>query len=175
MDEAVTRDFDVLREAVEDVFDISIRERTRKRQYVNGRFVFANILIGRGHTKVDVARYLGINHATVCHYCRNFYGFTQADKRLRDNYYELDKLFKGQFNPLYRMDRVQLRDRVMELEDRLRSVERKSQDLRERMLRLKQKAERLQPIWNVIEDRVPKGREDEVRRKVNTVLNGIHG
>ena len=175
MDKVIEKDFDVLREAVEDLFDVPLRERTRKRTYVNARFVFSNILVARGHTKVNIAKYLGMDHATIVHYCRNFYGFTQADSKLKRNYEELDKVFSGQFNPLYKLDREQLRERVIELEQKIRKLNKKREMDEAAFKKAIKKEERLKELWDLISLRVPSGKEAEAKKKINTVLNGLHG
>ena len=50
-------EFDVLLNAVQEVYDLDILSVRREREYVNARIIFSYILFERGFSKSEIGRY----------------------------------------------------------------------------------------------------------------------
>lgn len=53
---------------VNKMFDLDIREKTRKPMYVAARFLYVRIMIERGYKLKEIAKEMGKDHTTIMHY-----------------------------------------------------------------------------------------------------------
>lgn len=56
-------EFDKLHETVNEVFNVRMLTKSRERKNINARICFAHLLVDRGYSKSEVARYMEKNHA----------------------------------------------------------------------------------------------------------------
>ena len=175
MKDSVKEEFDALRNAIESVFYVSILENSRLREVVNARMTFAKILVDKGYTKVGIGRYLGRDHATIIHYCKNFDGYIKVDKVLRNQYEKAKDIFFGQHDPLYDMATKQLRETAIAMRKELEDKDKQIEEIKELLKIARREGDRLDSIYKMLVKRLPQGREEEVELKIQTYLNGIHG
>jgi len=167
-------EFDVLRNAVQEVCDLDICDPRRDREYVNARIIFSYILWERGFGKSEIGRYLGKNHATICHYCKNFRAYTKQDALLKRMYEQSKAVYMDTFDPVYTMERAELKNEVFSLREKVCNLYSQLEKFRLEREAEASEATRLQGIVKLISQRTPMGAEEDVERKLNTWFNGLH-
>jgi len=170
------QEFNILRDAVEEVMEVSLITTSRKREHVEARMVFSKILIDRGHTKVSVGRFLNKTHSIVIHYCKQFEDLTPYDKVLRYNYETVLSIYRKGYDPVYNMDRSQMKTEIFGMRGKLKIKELEVESMKEKLKEAKQETvndmrlERLKSLMS----RVPVGDEEAVYNRLNIFLNGLH-
>ena len=170
----IRTEFDVLRQAVQEVFDLDIKSKTRERDYVNARIIFAFILWERGYNKSEIGRYLVKNHATVCHYCKNFEGYIKTDPLLRRKYEESKTVYFNTYDPVYTMERAELKNEVFALREKISDLSSQIEEFRRAQEAASAEATRMSSIVKLVSQRTRMGSEEEVERKLNTWFNGLY-
>ena len=81
-----THNSDDLKKIINEVFELDLLRKTRQREYVDARRVFAHMLLKEGATFAGIGKYLGLNHATVHFYTKRFSWIIKSDLILREKY-----------------------------------------------------------------------------------------
>ena len=82
---------ELLRKDIEKHFNVDLKDKSRKRNIVNGKITFG--YIARNHLKLtyqSIGDYLGLSHCNIMHYCKSFDGLYKYDKNFRFHYDLLD-------------------------------------------------------------------------------------
>jgi hypothetical protein len=153
---------------INEVFEIDILSKSTKRYVANGRKVFTKLMMRKGYSMSDIARFLEKDHTTIIFY--------------RD---DVDSLLKYTPNVLNKY--LIVKDRFLKVEGKIMMslTERKLQasidELNieiERLLleniRLRGQPnnwQRLNKIMDTLNLRTPEGEEDSMLRKINQILN----
>lgn len=167
-------EFSTLDDIISKVFNVDVRVGTRKREYVNARMSFANILVDRGYSKSSIARYIGKDHATVIYYCKSFDSYIKTDAYLKEKHNEALQFYNNRFNPVYDMDRKTLIDEVSLLKKEISSLYCTLEIYKEREEESKNEVDRMDSIIELVSQRTNHGKEKEIERKLNTWFNGVH-
>tara|TARA_B100000809_G_scaffold22848_1_gene19997 strand:- start:693 stop:1055 length:363 start_codon:yes stop_codon:yes gene_type:complete len=104
---------EVLKKDVEKAFGVKLREKSRRRDVVNGRIAFG--YIARKHLKKTyqkIGSVLEKDHATIIHYCKNFDGIYKSDNNFR-NYFDIlvidDYLLRNKESIKEEIDRLEFK------------------------------------------------------------------
>jgi len=163
------KEFDELRDIVENVFRVPLVTKSRHRCYVTPRMVFARVLADRGHSKKSIGRYLTRNHSTVIHYCNKFDDLYKRDKELTVGYDDVMSCLKGKYDPVRKFTPPQLIKRVFRLQDQ-------NEKLREALRNLEEDSKltsRFDRLYADIARRTPLGKEEVVCKAIISTLNGV--
>ena len=80
------QEFNFLKRIIKDVLGINVeKNRSRLREVVNAKMIYASILSNRGYGCSAIGKSLGMNHATILHYNKNFRFYKKTDSNLRYN------------------------------------------------------------------------------------------
>ena len=170
MDKALKREFDSLRTAIEKILNVELVTKSNYRKNVNARMIFSKILLDKGHTSVSIGRYLQRSHCTVIYYRGRFDGYIMTDSVLKEQYEHAKAAHYGNFDPVYDMNKSQLKREIFDLRSQLSKKD-------EEMHSLKKKyswRSDFNGIQEMLYQKVPRGREQDVERAINTYLNGLH-
>jgi hypothetical protein len=167
-------EFDVLLNAVQEVYDLDILSVRREREYVNARIIFSYILFERGFSKSEIGRYLGKNHATICHYCKNFPAYIKQDAMLKRMYEEAKTVYMNSFDPVYTMERSELKSEVFSLREKVNDLYSQIEESRRERKDANAESTRMEGIMKLVSQRTPMGSEKEVERKLTTWFNGLY-
>ena len=163
-------EFHVLQLAVESVMDTPLITSCRNRPNVNARMIFSRILIDKGHTTISIGKYLNRSHCTIVHYNKKFDGYIMSDKQLRNSYHRANDIYLGSFDPVYNMDKVQLKQEVFQLRKKIAELEEEVEKVKKKYA-WKGSFGRIQ---EVLYTKVPIGQEDRVEQALNRYLNDLH-
>ena len=81
-----THNTDDLKNIINEIFELDLLRKTRQREYVDARRIFAYILFKEGATLTGIGKYLGLSHATVHYYTKKFEWIMKSDLILRERY-----------------------------------------------------------------------------------------
>lgn len=163
-------------------------DKNRRRNTINARYIYAEILRKDGFGCSDIGRSICKNHATVLHYFKNFDGFIESDKTFRETFDLIRKRYTDHYDYVIDMsyeeikkeafalrienkklnsetDRLQLE--LHSLKESFKVIEKETQERAEQ-------EERLNKIYTVIKQRTKNGTEEKVLNKINNLYNGIY-
>ena len=163
-------------------------DKNRRRNTINARYIYAEILRKDGFGCSDIGRSICKNHATVLHYFKNFDGFIESDKTFRETFDLIRKRYTDHYDYVIDMsyeeikkeafalrienkklnsetDRLQLE--LHSLKESFKIIEKETQEKAEQ-------EERLNKIYTVIKQRTKYGTEQKVLNKINNLYNGIY-
>lgn len=164
-----------LKDIVNRVFEVDIMEKTRRREVVEARMVYTRILRDSEFMTVSkIAKSLNKNHATILHYLKNFKYFIKPDERLWDMYLLCCRIYTETDHVANALDLEECRKLIFSLENVIKKLTLDISRLKLDYKTYKEKETTYSPLYNLIHERVPGSRVDEITRKLNTYLNGIH-
>ena len=170
MQENIHPDFLQLEQIIDKEFNVKIKSRKSKRDFVYARMIFSKILRERGHTTSGIGRFLGKDHTTIVHY-----GITV------NNILSQFTSYKSQYIKCYNefmVDKEQIMLSVTEknlkmynfsLKNEVERLILENKSLTEKL----DKHKRLTNIIEFIDSRTPRGKEHFMLRKINLMINGL--
>tara|TARA_R110000737_G_scaffold10994_1_gene26848 strand:+ start:311 stop:847 length:537 start_codon:yes stop_codon:yes gene_type:complete len=168
------RDARKLIEVINQTFNLDLMERTRKREYVDARMVFAFVILEQGASVTEVSRYLSMHHASVLHYRKKFPWLLKTETMLREKYEHVISIY----NPtpttpdVYRFTNHQLIQEVLRLRREVNNlISEKDRLLKTKALAYRNE-ERLAPLHKMIRERTIKGHESSVAHRLAQFYNG---
>lgn len=162
-----------LKTIVDSVFNLDTLTKDRRRPYVDAKKIFSVIMIERGSSKSDVARFLGVNHATVIYYRRTFYDHVKVDSTLRDKYAKTLKRFDERHDPIYHLNSHQLREACLQYKEEINELHLKVEQLQREVRVEKYKHDRLNELHEFIDKNVDPSKEKRCINQLNRILNGL--
>lgn len=170
MKDNIPSDFLQLEEIIDNVFNVKIKSKKRRREFVDARMVFSKILRERGYTTSIIGKYLGKDHTTIVHY-----GLTV------NNTLSQFSSYKNQYIKCYNefmVDKEQITLSLTEknlkmynfsLKNEVERLILENKSLTENL----DKHKRLKNIIEFIDGRIPIGKESFILRKINLMFNGL--
>ena len=73
-------------------------DKNRKRNTINARYIYSEILRKDGFGCSGIGRSICKNHATVLHYWKNFDGFLKSDKTFRETFALISKRYTDDYD-----------------------------------------------------------------------------
>ena len=166
---------DRLKNIVNQVFKVDVMEKTRKREVVEARMVYSRILRDSEYMTLSrIAKSLNKNHATILHYNKNFKYFIKPDERLWDMYLLCCRIYNETDHVANALDLEECRNLVFSLENQKKLLALELSRLNLEHETYKKQNETYPKLYKLINERVRPNNVDEVTRKLNTYLNGIH-
>ena len=162
---------DFLREIVERHTNTDIMSKSREREVIDARKIFANILDSFNFRNRVVTEYLQKNHATIIHYRRDFEYLYQADpdfRRLYDLCYEqfsgVGYQRKTNTELIFLIKDLEKQKNMLTLE--LKSVK---DELNTELRNRKKYSSTLDLIYNKLRE----NKIEEFNDRINPILNGL--
>lgn len=162
-------DMDLLKGIVEDAFGVKLTKQRRNREIVDCRKIFSKILRERGYTFKSIGNYLYKDHSTIIHYSDEASNLIKTDKKILDLYIDCRNKFLENREPIVlHTDRDLVRE-TLSLRNQMDELLLKYDEIK----KIENKYKRLSEIINLIENRTPIGSENEIKRKINEMFNGL--
>ena len=156
---------DILKTIISMRMDVDIMRKSRQREIISGRKVFAKILTEQGFTRVEIGKYLRKDHSTIVHYIADVDHMIKYTEGMSEKYLTCRRLFAESIGEKID-DRGTLVGRLKTRIDEL-NVE---------LERLKRKVDmykRLDAVVRLIDSRTPNDKEDFILIKINSMFNSI--
>lgn len=169
--ESIEDEMKALKEIIEREFKVDdIFTHTRRREYVDARMIYSKILKDRGHSLSAIGRFLKKNHATIIHYISNAEFLIRQEAKLRERYTNSRSMFLENRDPIYRTPTQRdLLNKVISLSNQIEILEAEYKKVNDAERRFR----RLKGIINIIDAKLPEGKESFLENKINKILNDI--
>ena len=162
---------------IEYVFELDIFNKSRKRQYVDARMVFAKILHNEGHGSTPIAKFLKKDHATIIHYFKSVNAILKFDQSLMDKYlYVKDMYLNKKEFASYEEKEPQLTNKEKKQQIKIIGLNNEIDKLmseKSNLMNIVKKHKRLSEIIEFIDKQTPHGQEYYVMRRINAMFNGL--
>lgn len=164
-----------LKDIVNQVFDVDVMGKTRKREVVEARMVYSRILRDSEYmTLSKIAKSLNKNHATIIHYNKNFEYFIKPDEKLWHKYLTCARIYNETDHIAHTLELEECRNLIFSLENKIKTLTLDIGRLNLEHETYKKQVETYPDLYRLINERVRPKNVKEVTRKLNTYLNGIH-
>jgi len=159
-----------LKEIVSQVFGTDINIKTRKRNNVEARMIFARILREDGNTFESIGKAINKDHSTIVYYVNQASNLIKQSIELSDKHLECKSCYINNLDVvLPQMKYDELKSEVVELKflcNRLATE-------RNEIIKVQEKYNRIKKIINLVAERTHVGKEEFIERKINEMFNGI--
>jgi len=169
----IQKESEQLMAIVNTEFNLDILKKCRQRPYVDARRVYAQVMRDRGYSLTAIGRSLGKDHATILHYLRNSHVLFSQHPNLDESYRRISKLRKNTVDPIDEMDTLELRHHIYRLRQNLESLSLRLTKTEQRLDKQDRYEDRLSDIFYTIKNRLPVGKEKELKSKLITIINGL--
>jgi hypothetical protein len=159
---------EALQTIVEDIFKVSLMNKKRLITLVDARMVFSKILRDRGHTLVSIANYLEKDHTTIMNYMEKVVYLLKQDDKLFESYMMVKDMFLENREEL--MDEIKDKDLHMKIA-RINHQLDKFIAERNYVFEMDKKNTRFRYIIDLLNKRVPEGKEAHIENKIMQLLN----
>ena len=174
-----------LEKIVNNIFSANILGKSRKRENVDARRAFCNILKIEGFTCTSLSKYLKKEHSSILHYGRDIESIIITDPIFSKKYNKCLEVFKKYLEyEFYSNERDLLKEikylekDVVNLKKNLSDVTKEKDFLKQESRRLYKESKRYNTknnnIYDIITLRTKPGTEDHIERKINTFFNGVY-
>jgi hypothetical protein len=153
---------------INEVFEIDILSKSTKRYVANGRKVFTKLMMRKGYSMSDIARFLEKDHTTIIFYRDDVDSLLKYTPNVLNKYL----IVKDRFLKVQGKIMMSLTER--ELQSSIDSLNIEIERLLLENIRLREKPnnfQRLNKIMETLNLRTPIGEEDAMLRKINQMLN----
>lgn len=159
-----------LKEIVSKVFDTDINIKTRKRNNVEARMIFARILREDGNTFESIGKAINKDHSTIVYYVNQASSLIKQSIELSDKYLECKNCYIDNLDVvLPQMKYDELKNEVLELKLLINQLTIE----RNKTIKVQEKYNRIKKIINLVAERTHVGKEEFIERKINQMFNGI--
>ena len=142
--------------------------KSRKRNVVNARVIFSQILKERGYGSSCIGKALDKNHATVLHYFNSFQWNESQDDDLKIGYDVVKSEFEKEYDPLYGLSEPDLKKEIFTLRSKNKKLYSQIIDTKILLSKEKKKDTRLEDIMYLIRERTVRGSEEQILRKLKS-------
>jgi len=157
------------REIVEEVMLVSLSSKRRTREIVDGKMIYSKLLRERGYTLKTIGETLGKDHTTIIHYIRSIENLIETEPNINNAYAKCRDIFFEGEEQEPELDPEVLKIRIKQCTKEYDTMKVTLQREKEYNRRLK----RLRQIVNMLDERIPKGKEDKYQAIINRVFNNI--
>jgi len=164
-----------LRSLIEGILGVNVRDdKSRRREVVNARLIYSNILREEGFKCVEVGRFLRKDHTTVLHYWKTFDAVVETDVIVRLNYEKIKEMYDNDIEDIHSLSTGQLKKEVYTLRNELKKVNSENRKLTSKLTERRETQERLKQIMSLVKERTRVGSEEQVYKKLLTLFNGVY-
>lgn len=148
---------------------VSIKSKRRTRDIVDAKMIYSKLLRERGFTLKRIGETLGKDHTTVIHYIRCIDNLIETEPNINNIYAKCrDIFFEG--DPSDRdIDPEILKIKMNELRREYSKIKIELEREKEQNRRFK----RLKGLVTMLDERIPKGKEEQYKIIINRVFNNI--
>lgn len=161
-----------LKSIVNSVFNLDITCRVRLKSHVQARMVFSKILRERGFAMTSIAKFFNMDsHTSIINYMRKFDHDMNNNELFRNRYTTCREIFFDRYpsNEVYNEIKVDYVPKSVQL--LISEVEARLE--KKYAMNVPEKFKRFRTIIDMLDERIPHGKETMVEQKVLRMLNGL--
>ena len=157
-------------EFVNEFFGVDISSRSRKREIVEARMMYAKLMKRYSkHSLSAIGAPIGRDHSMIIHYTKNFAWLKKSEPEFARKFDTLNDMYEEFRAVWFSEDRYDDKSKIVFLQNALSAEQEKV----ERYEKYLSKIQRLDSIIQLIEQRTPKGEEEYAEQKINRMFNSI--
>ena len=162
------QEFNFLKRIIKDVLGINVeKNRSRLREVVNAKMIYA------------IGKSLGMNHATILHYNKNFRFYKKTDSNLRYNVGLIESEYDSEFTTTSELTVEEIKKELLSLRVENKSLNSSVSKLEKDYKKLQVQEDmfgnnRMSEIFKMVRQRTRIGSEDELLKKLNIFYNGVY-
>lgn len=170
-----------LKTIVNDEFCVDVDDKTRSRDIVSAKKAFSLVLRDYKQPFSRIGRFLDKNHSTIVHYMDNIDHELKTNVEFRERVKRVGKRFESVMahnefvKPVSREEiekYMEYADQNKALKQTIRKLKKAEEELIERLNKATRKDSRIKDLCDMLEQRIPIGKEDEFFNKINRMMNG---
>lgn len=170
-----------LKTIVNDEFCVDVDDKTRSRDIVSAKKAFSLVLRDYKQPFSRIGRFLDKNHSTIVHYMDNIDHELKTNVEFRERVKRVGKRFESVMannefvKPVSREEiekYMEYADQNKALKQTIRKLKKAEEELVERLNKATRKDSRIKDLCDMLEQRIPIGKEDEFFNKINRMMNG---
>ena len=148
---------------------VNIKSKRRTRDIVDAKMIYSKLLREKGFTLKKIGETLGKDHTTIIHYIRAMDNLIETEPNMNNTYAKCrDIFFEGEEREA-QIDPEILKIRMKDLRRQCNILNIELQKQKEQNRRYK----RLSELVSVLDQRIPKGKEEQFKTIINRVFNNI--
>tara|TARA_R100000935_G_C2831725_1_gene165483 strand:+ start:484 stop:1059 length:576 start_codon:yes stop_codon:yes gene_type:complete len=172
-------EFGFLKRIIETNLGICVEtNRSREREVVNAKMIYAYILQGKGYGCSAISKSIRMNHATVLHYFKTVPFYLKGDIHLRKSYERIKSEYASEYDPVYYLSENELKKELITLRNEKELLSLELEQLKSQVhaekLEAKKMDSRFSFLYKMVSERTRLGSEDEVLRRLNQFYNGVY-
>jgi hypothetical protein len=165
---------------VNDEFEVDITIKSRKRPVVVARKAFSFILRESNLSLAAIGGYISKDHATILHYLRDIDFTIRTNKYFRHKLSSCGERFDAVVEqaPEQKLEVVKrpqeyytMREENKVLKQSINISKERIAELEEELRKLKREDDRIYDIYDMLKQRCPMGKEEELYNRLNRMLN----
>ena len=157
-------------EFVNDFFGFDISVKSRKREVVEARMMYAKLMKRYSKQSLSsIGEPIGKKHDMIIHYNKNFAWLKKTEPEFARKFDMLNDMYEDFRSVWFNEERFDEKKKSIFLENSLKEAQEKLYKYEKYF----KKIERLDSIIQLIEQRTPKGEEEYVEQKINRMFNSI--
>jgi len=152
-----------------NLHNIDIKQKIRTEQVVYYRKIFCNILYRNGFTTGYISSVVNKDSSTISWYIEEGRNLTETNKTFNKQYKEIFDYFVMEGTVTQKLVEKKLREKIEVLESENKTLSKKNAFY----IEYKGNKEDLDKILKIVVEKTKSGKEKEVYKKVNAILNGF--
>jgi hypothetical protein len=162
-------DFSSFRNLILNHLGVDVFSKIRKREIVEGRFIYSKLLYEAGYTFKSIGRALGKDHSTVIYYRQQFEDLyiTEKEFRMKHNLIKEVLTESDEIEFVKKVTRAEYKEQVVFLEKKLEALILRNTKLET----IENRYRRFDEIIQLMEAKLPVGKEIFLLKKLNSILN----
>jgi len=173
-----------LKTIVNDEFCVNVDDKSRCRDIVSAKKAFSLVLRDYKQPFSRIGRFLDKNHSTIVHYMDNIEHELKTNVEFRERVKRVGDRFKSVMayddNILVKPVHEEEIEKYMEYADQnkalkqtIRKLKKREEELLDSLDKAVRKDSRIKDLCDMLEQRVPQGKEDEEYKYIYRMMNGF--
>lgn len=143
-------------------------------QVVDSKMIFANILQQKGYGCSVIAKYMGMNHASILHYFKKFPWYLKTEAGLRNNYERIRAEYFNEYDPVYYLSENELKKELFSLRFDNKKLSSQLSKVEDQLANVTRREDRLGEIFQLITERTRPNTEPTILSKLRRFYNGVY-
>ena len=145
----------------------------RKREVVNARMIYSDILRERGWSYKAIGRSIRKDHATIIHYVKSIDPYMESDVTLRNSFLLVSRAVSYYKKSDIFLTEDELHKELINLRNENKNLSLELSTLKNQIKQDAEKKSRLNSILNIVSTRTPRGQEQKIEALINRLYNGV--
>ena len=172
-EETIIEKRDRLLSVVESVYNLDLKSKSRKKEYVAARISYCVILRDLGFGYANIGDFVGKVHATIIYYYNLFEIYKMSDVRFKSFHEKILYQFHKDDVTIFDVEKLELESKVNILNLRVKELDSHNANLTSKLERIEEYNKKNESMHRLINQKVTPATEKEIELKLNRFFNGL--